>query len=74
MNDVLSAQSVHNLDPLVTKPGGQENTIRAALNVANGKFPASGVFNIPVNVGGQIVFIRGSVVNGVPKLGTMFIP
>ncbi len=44
----------HNLGGLVNQLGGQENTIRAVLNAANGKLPASGVFNnIPVSVGGQ---------------------
>src|ERR1039458_2344746 len=33
----------HNLDPLVNKLGGEENTIREVLNAANGKLPASGV-------------------------------
>jgi hypothetical protein len=57
----------HNLGGVVTKLGGQENTVRAVLNAANGKLPSSGVFNnIPVNVGGQNILIRGSVVNGVP--------
>ena len=64
----------HNLGPLVNKLGGQENTIRSVLNAANGKLPASGVFNnIPVNVGGQTIFLRGNVINGVPRIGTMFI-
>jgi RHS repeat-associated protein len=71
----IFGKAVHNLDPLVTKFGGQENTFRAVLNAANGKLPASGVFNnVSVNVGGYNVIIRGSVVNGVPKIGTMFIP
>ncbi|MES2619690.1 MAG: hypothetical protein V4615_02480 [Bacteroidota bacterium] len=66
--------SKHNLGPLVSKLGGQENTVRAVLNAANGKLPASGVFNnIPVNVGGQTIFLRGNVIDGVPRLGTMFI-
>ncbi|MEM7110684.1 MAG: hypothetical protein AAF519_20815, partial [Bacteroidota bacterium] len=65
----------HNLGPLVNKLGGQQNTVRAVLNAANGKLPASGLFrDIPVRVGGQTVFIRGNVINGVPRLGTMFIP
>jgi len=64
----------HNLGPLVNKLGGQENTIRSVLNAANGKLPASGVFNdIFVNVGGQTIFLRGNVINGVPRIGTMFI-
>jgi len=65
----------HNLGPLVNKLGGQENTVRAVLNAAKGKLPASGLFkDIPVNVSGSTVFIRGNVINGVPRIGTMFIP
>jgi len=68
-------KATHNLSPLVNKLGGQENTFRAVLNAANGKLPASGIFmNVPVNVGSYDVIIRGNVVNGVPKIGTMFIP
>jgi hypothetical protein len=64
----------HNLGNLVASLGGQRNLVRAVLNAANGKLPSNGVFNnIPVSVGGQTVFIRGSVVNGIPKLGTMFV-
>lgn len=65
----------HNFGSLINKLGGQENTVRAVLNAANGKLPTSGVFNnISVNVGGSTVLIRGNVINGVPRLGTMFIP
>jgi hypothetical protein len=65
----------HNLGGLVNQLGGQENTIRAVLNAANGKLPASGVFNnISVNIANQTMFIRGRVVNGIPRIGTMFIP
>jgi hypothetical protein len=64
----------HNLGPLVSKLGGQQNTIRAALNAGNGMFPSSGVFKFPVNVGGQSVWIKGTVQGGMPKLGTMWIP
>ena len=64
----------HNLGSLVDELGGQENTIRSVLNAANGKLPGSGVFNnIPVIVGGQTIFLRGNVINGVPRIGTMFI-
>jgi hypothetical protein len=65
----------HNLRGLVSQLGGKENTIRAILNAANGKLPVSGAFNnISVTIGGQTVFIRGSVINGIPRLGTMYIP
>ncbi len=64
----------HNLGPLLSKFGSQQNTVRAVLNAANGKLPASGIFiNTPVNVGGQNVFIRGNVINGIPRLGTMLV-
>ncbi|MBJ7880428.1 hypothetical protein JEM65_07150 [Gelidibacter salicanalis] len=67
--------SAHNLDPLVKSLGGQENTFRSVLNAANGKLPTSGVFNnVFLDVGGYNVIVRGSVVNGIPKIGTMFIP
>jgi hypothetical protein len=72
LNHIFAAK--HKLGPLVSKLGGQENTIRAVLNAANGKLPASGIFrDIAVDVGGQTVFIRGNVINGVPRLATMFI-
>ena len=67
-------KAAHNLDPLVKQLGERENTLRAVLNAANGRLPSRGVFeNIPVNVKGYTVYIRGRVHDGIPKLGTMFI-
>jgi len=63
----------HNLGPLVSKLGGQENTVRAVLNGLNGKLPSAGTFETTVRVAGESVVVRGSVVGGVPKIGTMFI-
>jgi RHS repeat-associated protein len=63
----------HNLGPLVSKLGGQENTVRAVLNALNGKLPSVGTFETTVTVAGESVVVRGSVVGGVPKIGTMFI-
>lgn len=41
----------------------------------NEEVAVSGLFNnIPVNVGRSTVLIRGNVINGVPRLGTMYIP
>ena len=77
-NDVrhIFENTTHNLGPLVNRLGGRENTIRAVLNAANGRLPANGgIFtNLPINVGGQTVILRGRVVNGVPRISTMFIP
>jgi RHS repeat-associated protein len=65
----------HNLDPLVRQLGGQRNTLRAVLNAANGRLPASGVFNnLSLNVNGYNVILRGNMINGFPRIGTMFIP
>jgi hypothetical protein len=65
----------HNLGSLVNQLGGQENTIREVLKAANGQLPVNGIFkDIVVNVGGQAVYIRGSVINGIIRIGTMFIP
>jgi hypothetical protein len=59
---------------LVKKLGGYEKTIRRVLNDANGKLPNSGIFkDVLVPIEGYNVYIRGSVVDGTPKLGTMFI-
>lgn len=66
--------SKHNLSGLIKKFGGKENTLRNILEAANGKLPANGIFNdIPINIGGKTVFLRGNVINGVPRIGTMYI-
>ena len=69
----LFGEAGHNFEPLVAKLGGEENTVRAVLNALNGQLPSVGRFEKVVSIGGQSVTIRGSVVNGIPKIGTMFI-
>jgi RHS repeat-associated protein len=65
----------HNLEPIVTKLGSQENVIRAVIKGANGRLPASGEFkNIPVNILGKVIYVSGKVVNDIPRIGTMYIP
>ena len=65
---------LHNLDPLVAKLGGHENTIREILIAADGKLPVSGIFeDLVLNVSGFEVYIRGRVIDGIPKLGTFYI-
>lgn len=64
----------HKLEPLIQNFGNKEDVIRAILDASAGKLPASGVFkDVVVNVAGYDVYIRGSVMDGVPKLGTFFI-
>ena len=66
--------SKHKLDGLVESLGGYENTVRAVMKAANGKLPSNGLFkDIPVVVNGSTVYLRGNVINGIPRLGTMFI-
>lgn len=63
----------HKLGPLVQELGGKQNTIKTILNAANGKFPSSGIFHdLSVNVSGYIIYLRGNVHGGIPKIGTMF--
>lgn len=69
----IFAKAQHNLQSLVSGLGGQENAVRAVLYALNGKLPSVGTFERVVNIAGQSVTVRGSVVNGVPKIGTMFI-
>ncbi len=65
----------HKLAPVVKKLGGRENTVREALNAANGRIPLQGSFdNLPIILGGKRAIIRGRVVDGIPRVGTIFIP
>ncbi len=67
-------KSEHNLAPLVKKLGGNENVIKEVLLALEGKIPQSGLFKeIPVSVGGYIVHVRGMVIDGIPRIGTLFI-
>lgn len=64
----------HNLNPLVEQLGGRENTVRAILSAAYNKLPTKGLFkDITVDVSGFTVYIRGCVIDGIPKIGTFFI-
>jgi RHS repeat-associated protein len=60
------------LKDLAQQVGGEENLVRAALEKANGRFPASGIFELPVNVGGIDLTIRGFMNNGKPIINTIF--
>lgn len=64
----------HNLDPLVRQFGSREAVVEQMLRGVGGRTPASGVFEIPVSIGGQTVVVWGAVVDGVVKLGTAFTP
>lgn len=64
----------HNLDPLVKSLGSREAVVREMIAGVRGSVPASGVFEIPIQLGGQTVVVRGAIVNGAIRLGTAFTP
>ena len=72
----IFGQTRHNLMPLVSKLGNNENVVRSTLQslVASNKLPTAGIFEQTVKVGGYNVTVRGIVQNGIPKIATMFIP
>jgi hypothetical protein len=63
----------HNFSPLVAKFGSREAVDEQAVRSLGSGLPSSGVFEVVRVIGGQPLTVRGAVVNGVPKLGTMFI-
>jgi RHS repeat-associated protein len=62
----------HKLDPLVQELGGPEAVIREAILAV----PRSqrGKFEITTRLGRHNLTVRGKVVNGVPRIGTLFVP
>ncbi|WP_418958856.1 polymorphic toxin-type HINT domain-containing protein [Streptomyces tritici] len=66
----------HGFEDLVAKAGGREQALRALLDSLRGAtdLPASGKYVVTRVIEGETVTIRGAVVNGVPRLGTAFIP
>lgn len=65
----------HGLGGLVDSLGGESAVMDAAQESLEGAdLPSSGLFEVTRTIGGESVTIRGAVVDGVPKIGTMFIP
>lgn len=65
----------HNLDSVVEQYGSQENAYNAINQaVINQAGTGSGTFSTVVNVGGTDVTVTGAYVNGVPRIGTAYIP
>lgn len=62
----------HNLGPLTRELGGQEALMReAVLAVPRG---TTGTFEVTKRIGTYDLTVRGRVVNGVPRIGTVFTP
>lgn len=68
--------SKHNLNLLLSKAGSEANIIRKLyLSLGqSGALPAAGKFEINVAIYGNNVTVRGAVVDGIPRIGTAFIP
>ncbi|WP_405692724.1 Hint domain-containing protein [Streptomyces sp. NBC_01185] len=66
----------HGFGDLVAKAGGREQALRAIMNSLKGAkdLPAAGRYEVSRVIEGETVTIRGAIVNGVPRLGTAFIP
>ncbi len=69
-------QAKHKLDLLLPIAGSRINIIkRLYLSVfKSGLLPAAGKFEITTVIYGYNVTIRGAVVDGIPRIGTAFIP
>jgi hypothetical protein len=64
----------HKLDSLVSRSGGEEAAMHAIVRRIQGPgLPTRGPFEVERAMDGEIVVIRGAVVNGIPRIGTVFI-
>jgi hypothetical protein len=66
----------HNFGDLVEAAGGRSEAMQqivASLGDGVG-LPESGPFEVTRTIQGEVVTIRGAVVNGIPKIGTAYIP
>ena len=66
----------HNFGNLVQAAGGRTEAMQQIVgSLSDGVgLPESGPFVVTRTIQGEVVTIRGAVVNGVPKIGTAFIP
>ncbi len=66
----------HNFGDLIQAAGGRSEAMQQIVgSLSDGAgLPESGPFEVTRTIQGEVVTIRGAVVNGVPKIGTAFIP
>jgi hypothetical protein len=65
----------HNLDPIVQQFGGPAPAYNAINEAIVSKLGSgTGTYSTVVNVGGANVTVTGAYVNGVPRIGTAYIP
>jgi hypothetical protein len=65
----------HGFDDLVNASGGRSEAMRSIVARLNdvSDLPTQGRFEVDRVINGEVVTIRGAVVNGIPRLGTAFI-
>jgi hypothetical protein len=64
----------HNFANLLNEVRDRKKVVEKTIVACIGKIPKDGAFeNILVNVSGYEVYVRGTVINGIPDLGTIFI-
>ena len=61
------------LEPLVKRVGGQEQLLRRVLDELVGVVPGSGLFEVVVEVAGTRLVVRGAVMDGIIRVGTIFL-
>lgn len=66
----------HGFGDVVQAAGGRTEAMQAIVDSLNdgSDLPTSGVFEVSRTIYGESVTIRGAVVDGVPRIGTAFIP
>jgi hypothetical protein len=66
----------HGFDDLVKASGGRSEAMRSIVDSlqCSCDLPTSGPFEVQRLIHGESVTIRGAIVNGVPRIGTAFIP
>lgn len=70
----LFDKAQHGFDPLVEQFGSREAVVEEMYRGLQGLVPETGRFTVTRIIGGQSVLIDGAVVNGVPRIGTAYVP
>jgi RHS repeat-associated protein len=71
--DHIFGNPEHGLGEVVQNLGGEQQALDAAqASLQGADIPSDGLFEVTRTIGGQSVTIRGAVVNGIPRVGTMF--
>ena len=70
----IFGKAEHNFDPLIQRFGSQQAVVEQMYRGLQGVVPSGGRFTVTRTIGGESVVIDGAVVNGVPRIGTAYIP